>query len=293
MTDHFHIALELPVSLPTIERSYAEAEGFYRTSGGASWKSRILNMKAELLLARGMLDEALRAAQEGFALRDEDCPNHYATTHLSTLVRIHLARRESLEARAHLRDWLTRDESSQLVLRVEYHTLSSRVSRLDGSLDAALNSAREAVQFAEIADWSEQRYAAHAALARAFIVTGEHRRAREVLARLAPLRRSESGHERYAFQLLRGDFHLARARAAARLPQRDDEFDTTFTPDIKPRTTPPERPDRELRLARAAYRAAQDVGDWIDEQLACTARAAELSARLERLAAVAASPWLS
>ncbi len=292
MTDHFRIALDLPVRLQTIERNYAEAESFYRASGGSSWKSRILNMKAELLLARGMLDEALRAALEGWTLRDDDCPNHYATTHISTLVRIHLARGEAYKARAHLNNWSKHDESNQTMVRVEYHTLSSSVSRLDGSLDAAVDSARQAVQFAEIADWGEERYAAHAALARAFIVAGEHHRAREVLARLAPLRRSESGHERYAFQLLRGDFHLARARAAAHLSQRDDEFDISHTPDVTPWTGQPARPDRELQQARAAYLAAQEVGNWVDEQLECSSRAAEVSERLRRLEEVAASPWL-
>src|SRR5687768_13929947 len=182
MTDHFQIALELPVSFQTIERNYAEAENYYRTSGGSSWKSRILNMKAELLLARGMVEDARRAALEGWVLRDDDCPNLYATTHIGTLVRIHLARRDVEAARKNLDNWVKHDESSHLVQRVEHSTLQSMVSRLGCDLEGALNYARDAVQLAEVADWGERRYAAHAALARAFIVAGEQRRAREVLA---------------------------------------------------------------------------------------------------------------
>ncbi|MBA3240065.1 MAG: hypothetical protein H0T60_02420, partial [Acidobacteria bacterium] len=161
MTDHFSIALELPISLSTIEKSYGEAESYFRVSGGFSWESRILNMKAELLLARGLLVEAQHVAQEGWTRRDDDCPNHYATTHLSTLVRIDIARRDAAGAGRYLAIWEKQDESSQLMKRVEFATLQSRTARLAGDLVGALDYARGAVMFAELVDWGEARYAAH------------------------------------------------------------------------------------------------------------------------------------
>lgn len=282
ITDHFHIALELPISLSTIEKNYDEAESYFRASGGSSWKSRILNMKAELLLARGRLEEARREAQEGWARRDDDCPNHYATTHLSTLVRISIARRDATEAEQYLGLWEKQEESSQLMKRVEFATLQSRAARLAGDPGAALDHAREAVQLAELADWCEARYAASCALARAFIVSGEHARARALLARASGMRRSESGHERYALQLLRGDYYLARARSAAGVSAVDDEF-TDYLPWPLAHASGGDERARQLRKARAAYRAAMDIGCWIDRQLECSARSAEVCARLARV----------
>ena len=281
MTDHFSIALELPISLSTIEKSYGEAESYFQTSGGFSWKSRILNMKAELLLARGLLVEAQHVAQEGWTRRDDDCPNHYATTHLSTLVRIDIARRDAAGAGRYLAIWEKQDESSQLMKRVEFATLQSRTARLAGDLGGALDYARGAVIFAEMVDWGEARYAAHCALARVFIVSGEHARARELLRRAGGMRRSESGHERYTLQLLRGDYHLARARAAVGASAIDDEFVEDLPRPFAHAADNVERA-QALRKARAAYRSASDVGCWIDRQLECSARGAEVSARLAR-----------
>ena len=281
MTDHFLIALELPISLSTIEKSYGEAESYFRASGGYSWKSRILNMKAELLLARGLLEEARRVAQEGWAIRDDDCPNYYATTHFSTLVRISIARRDAAEAEQYLGSWEKQEESSQIMKRVEFATLQSCAARLAGDIGAAVDHARQAVQLAELADWGEARHAAHCALARAFIVSGESARARDLLARAGRMRRSESGHERYTLQLLRGDYHLSRVRAAAGMPAIDDEF-VEELPRPFAHAADNVESARMLRKARAAYRSASDIGCWIDRQLECSARGAEVSARLAR-----------
>jgi hypothetical protein len=287
LTDHIEIAQELPVSLKTIERAHAQAEDYYPVAGERTWQSRILHYKGELFLLRGQLAEALSTAQEGWAVWEKDCPRLHATTHLYGLFRISLAVRDEFLAHSYLRKWVEYDEEENKnykireVLRCQ---MESELARLAGEINAALDWARRAAQGVELIDWGAIRYGVGNAAVRAFLLAGEHGRAGDMLARLAQMRRSESAHDRYGFQLLRADFHLARARRAAGIAQSDDELGVEF-----PTPAEIENPPVtlfELGKARAAYDAALKIGCWIDDQLECHARRQEIYARRARLESI-------
>ncbi|HEY0079844.1 MAG TPA: hypothetical protein VGB73_14630 [Pyrinomonadaceae bacterium] len=295
LTDHIEIGQELPVSLPTIERAYTEAESYLRSAGFTSWKSRILFYKAELQLARGMTHDALSTAQEAWSVWEKDCPKLWGTTHLEQLFQISLALRDAAQAARYLRLWEEqepREEKNYRIRESAHAQMKSKLARMERRLDEAVDYARRAVQSVELSDWGGTRYAAAQTCVRAFLVAGEHERARDLLARLSVMRRSESGHDRYAVQLLRGDYHLARARVAAHLPQADDEFDTDFT--LPERTGHfGDAPRHELKKARTAYGAALAVGEWIDAQLQCQRRRREIAARLARVEAIERAPTVA
>jgi hypothetical protein len=279
-TDQILIGQDLPISLGTIEKTFGHAESYALASGNSNWRSKTLHLRAKLFFLRGMFRKALAAAQEGWALWQDGCPAFYATTHLRTLFDISLARRDVKGAQKYLAQWEPHEKKKSRLGDATFYSMQSRLARMRGQLDEALDFARRAVQTIEIADWSEARYAASCALARAFIVAGEHERASDTLARFMHMRRSESWHERYALQLLRGDYHLSRVRAAAGLAQADDEYDLKF-PALDGHASP-NAPNHELKKARASYQSALTTGQWIDEQLQCTFRQREISERLAR-----------
>lgn len=287
LTDHIEIAQKLPVSLKTIERAYAKAEDYYPSAGEKSWRSRILHYKGELLLARGMYAEALTTAQEGWAVWEKECPRLYGTSHLYGLFHISLAMRDASLAHSYLRRWEEYDRREDKIYKIRDTfrcQMESELARLEGRTAEALDWARRATQVAELIDWGTIRYAVCNSSVRAFLLAGEHARARDMLARLARMRRAESAHDRYAFQLLRADYHLARARRAAGLAPADDELADEFPlPDALDN---PRAPLFELAKARAAYDAALRVGRWIDEQLECRARQQEIHSRRARVAAI-------
>jgi hypothetical protein len=287
LTDHIEIAQKLPVSLKTIERAYAQAEDYYPGAGDKSWQSRILHYKGQLHLARGRYAEALTTAQEGWAVWQKECPKMYGTSHLHGLFRISLAARDSVLAHSYLRRWEEydrREDKSYKIREMVRCQMESELARLEGRTAEALDWARRAAQGAELIDWGTIRYAVCNASVRAFLLAGEDARARDILARLSRMRRAESAHDRYSFQLLRADYHLARARRAAGLAPADDELATEFP--APGALTNPRAPLFELARARAAYDAALRVGRWIDEQLECHARRQEINARLARVAAI-------
>ncbi|HEY0005807.1 MAG TPA: hypothetical protein VGB17_13445 [Pyrinomonadaceae bacterium] len=284
MGDQVYIGLDLPVTLPTLEKVISEAESYYRSSGEASWRSKVMHMRARVYETRGMFQEARLAAQEGWSLWRNGCPAHYATTHLKTLFDISLARRDAAEAHKYLRLWDKHNEKNSRVRDATYQIMQSRLARLERETRKALDQARRAVQTIAIADWNETRYAANCALVRALLLAGEHERAKETLVPLMRLRRSESAHDRYSVQLLRGDYHLARARIAAGLVQSDDEFDMEFP--LAERDGERAASCFELKKARDSYQAALKVGRWIDEQLRCAHRQREIHERLARLKAL-------
>jgi tetratricopeptide (TPR) repeat protein len=278
--DQILIGQDLPVSLGTIEKAFGHAESYALTAGGANWRSKTLHLRAKLYLLRGMFQEAQAAAQEGWALWQEGCPAFHATTHLKTLFDICLARRDVVGARKYLAKWERHEKKKSRLGDATLYSMESKLARMQGNLRKALDAARRAVQTIEIADWSETRYAASCALVRAFLVAGEHERARDTLARLMHMRRSESAHDRYAIQLLRGDYHLSRARVAAGLAQADDEYDLKFS--LPDRHASSDASCHELKKARASYHNALQTGRWIDEQLQCAFRQREVSERLAR-----------
>jgi tetratricopeptide (TPR) repeat protein len=279
-TDQIIIGQDLPVSLGTIEKTFGHAESYALTTGNSNWRSKTLHLRARLYFLRGMFEKALAAAQEGWALWQDGCPAFFATTHLQTLFDICLASRDVRGAQKYLAKWEPHEKKKSRLGDATFYSMQSRLARMKGQLKEALDYARRAVQTIEIADWSEMRYAASCTLVRALIVAGEHERARDTLARLMHMRRSESGHDRYALQLLRGDYHLSRARLAAGLAQADDEYDVEFPQPRGNRTSHAQ--GHELKQARASYHAALITGQWIDEQLQCTFRQREVSERLAR-----------
>jgi hypothetical protein len=279
-TDQILIGQELPVSLGTIQKAFGHAESYALTAGGAEWRSKTLHLHAKLYFMRGMFQEARAAAQEGWALWQDGCPAFFATTHLQTLFDICLAMRDTEGARRYLSLWERHEKKKSRLGYATIYSMKSKLARMSGDVREALDQARRAVQTIEIADWSETRYAASCTLVRALLVAGEHERARDTLARSMHMRRSESGHDRYAIQLLRGDYHLARARVAAGLAQADDEYDVEFP--LSREASSGHAPHHELKHARAAYQSALVTGRWIDEQLQCTFRQREVYERLAR-----------
>jgi len=280
MSDHIQIAQKLPTSLGTIERAYAQAESYFRSAGESNWRSVLLHLKSELSVARGMQAEALALGQEGWALWADGCPKFYATTHLHNLFNISLALNDERLAQSYLDEWERNDELKSRVRESTFNQMQSGLARLRGQTIAALDYARRAVQSIEIADWGATRFEAGCVMVRACLMAGEPERARDMLRRLlGVMRHSESGLDRYKIQLLRGDYHLAQARRAARTGAFDDELASAFQLEAGQESA---SLNSQLRKARAAYSTALKTGRWIDEQLECALRQQEISVRLAR-----------
>jgi tetratricopeptide (TPR) repeat protein len=266
MTDHIEIAQRLPTSLRSIERAYARAEDYFRAAGERDWAGRLLYYKSELLAARGLYREALDVAREGFSFKRESCPKLFPVTHARGLFEISLALGDLEEARRYLARWgqlYEREEKKSVALGAAEHLMRSQLARAEGDAHAAVEHARQGTRKADLLDWVEIRYELNVELVRACLAAGRLVLARATLARLAPLRRAENGHWRYAYRLLRGDYHLAAARGNEAATAR-----------------------AALKKARRAYGEALKVGVWIDTQLECFVRGPEVEDRLARLAEV-------
>ena len=301
LTDHIRVAQRLPVSLRTLERAYEQAEDYSKGAGDASWRSRLLYYRSELHLLRGEDERALAVAQEGFAVWRKDCPKLYGTTHLYQLFEICLALRDEPRAARYLERWRKQNEKEEKRSRLREATervMESLLERLRGRPAEAVERARLASHLVSLADWGATRYEVQHALVRALLAAGRHEAALSPLAQLAHLRRSESALEQYRFQLLRGDYHLARARDQAGLAPFDDELghDSAGTardsggPRVRAGAGRSAADDqrRQLSKARAAYAAALRVGRWVDERLECGLRRRCVAERLSRVEAVAA-----
>lgn len=284
MTDQIEIAQRLPVRLAVVERAYAQAEDYFRSAGEANWRGRLLYYRAELLFERGLYSKARGAAQEGAALRRKDCPKLYPSSYMSLLFDICLATGDVEGAKRYRDRWLKEyegEEKHSPVRGSDEYRMCSRLARAEGNAQEAVDWARAGAQTLAAADWGDARFELTCEQVRAYILDGQHALAANLLARLAHARRSESARRRYTFALLRGDYYLARARAAAGLPQLDDEFGTSGAgADFFEASRPV-----EAYAARAlrAYGVALKVGAWVDERLECSIRTEEVNRRLARL----------
>jgi hypothetical protein len=233
MTDQIEIALRLPVGLSALERACEQAEEYFRRAGERDWQSRLLYYRAELLYERGLYREALNVAQEGAARAREGCPRLFPSTHMWGLFRISLALGDLAGARRHLDSWgerYSREDKRSPVRAAYEYVMAARLARAEGNASEAVDWSRAGARTLELADWGDARFTLGCEQVRAYLLDGQHALAGELLGRLAPARRAESGHRRYAFALLLGDYHLALARIAAGLPTLDAEFGTTSVP---------------------------------------------------------------
>ncbi|MFL6337281.1 MAG: hypothetical protein ACJ754_28615 [Pyrinomonadaceae bacterium] len=288
MTDQVEIAVRLPVGLSVIERACEQADAYFRAAGERDWQSRLLYYRAQLLYERGLYAQALAVAQEGAAYATAGCPKLFPSTHQWGLFRIRLAQGEHADAKRYKERWVEkyeREEKRSPVRRAYEYVMLSRLARAEGDASEAVERSRAGAQTLAGADWGEARFLLGCEQVRAYLYAGQHALAGGLLARLAHSRRSESGHRRYGFALLLGDYHLACARAAAGLPTLDDEFGTTGEPPCARASD--NSLEFEVGRARRAYGAALKVGAWIDERLECSVRTGEVKRRLARLSHVA------
>ncbi|HEX8720166.1 MAG TPA: hypothetical protein VF736_05965, partial [Pyrinomonadaceae bacterium] len=285
MTDQIEIGLRLPVRLDSIERAYRQADDYFRAAGDTTWRSRLLYYRAELLADRGLYAQALAAAQEGAAGVREGCPKLFPSSHMYGLFRISLALGDLAEARRYLGRWVeeyARETKHNSVRGAYEYVMRSRLARAEGRAEEAVEWAYEGARWLASADWGDARFDITCEQARAYLLAGRHAPAADLLARMRGMRRSEGGRRRYALALLRGDYHLARLRAAAGQPQLDEEFGTTGARPLS--VEPPRSAAREAARARRAYDLARREGAWIDGQLECSVRTEEVGRRLARLA---------
>ena len=98
LTRYIDIAQELPVNLGAIEKAYQQTENFLRDSGNLDWRHKLLHLQTELYQRRGMYPEALAAAQESWAIWQQEYPCYTADTHLNNLVEISLLLRDAEQA---------------------------------------------------------------------------------------------------------------------------------------------------------------------------------------------------
>lgn len=276
---YIEIAEDLPVNLEAIEKAYQEIENFLRDSGNLDWRHMLLCLQATLYQLRGMYPEALAAAQESWAIWQDEHPCYTADTHLNTLVEISLRLRDAEQAKMYLREW-EMDEHDTIPKTREGESCSrqSNLARLEGRFTEAVDWARRAM----LVDNSD--IDTLILMVRAFLCTGDNHRAWDELIRLLAHCRAESGHYRYDIRLLWGDYDLACARQAAGMPAVDDEFGLEFPPPSA--IANPAATGYALARARRGYRAALKVGSWIDEKLECSLRQTTISERLARVEAI-------
>jgi tetratricopeptide (TPR) repeat protein len=276
LTTYIAIAQNLPVNLGAIEKAYQQTENFLRDSGNLEWRQRLLLLQAILYKLRGMYPEALAAAQESWAIWQDEYPYYIADAHLNRLVEISLLLRDAEQAQMYLWEW-EMDEHDEIPKTREMMscTRRSNLAQLKGRFTEAVDWARRAM----LVDNSTSD-----TVVRAFLCTGDNHRARDELIRLFAHRHVETGHDRYGIRLLWGDYHLACARQAAGMPAVDDEFGLEFPPPSA--IANPAATRYALARARRGYRAALKVGSWIDEKLQCSLRQNEISERLARVEAI-------
>lgn len=276
---YIEIAQVLPVNLGAIEKACQQTENFLRDSGNLEWRHQLLHLQAILYKLRGMYPEALAAAQESWAIWEDEYPCYTADSHLNSLVEISLRLRDAEQAQMYLWEW-EMDEHDTIPKSREGMSCrrQSDLARLEGRFTEAVDWARRAM----LVDNSD--IVTLIVMVRAFLCTGDNHRARDELIRLLAHRHAEEGHDRYGIRLLWGDYHLARARQAAGMPAVDDEFGLEFPPPSA--IANPAATHYALARARRGYRAALKVGSWIDEKLQCTLRQNEISERLARVEAI-------
>jgi tetratricopeptide (TPR) repeat protein len=273
---YINIARDLPVNLGAIEKAYQQTENFLRDSGNLEWRHQLLHLQATLYKLRGMYPEALAAAQESWAIWEDEYPYFTADTHLNRLVEISLLLQDAEQAQMYLWEWEIDEHNETPKYREGLSCCRrSNLAQLEGRFTEAVDWARRAM----LVDNS-----ASDTVVRAFLCTEDNHRARDELIRLLAERHAESGHYRYDIRLLWGDYHLACARQAAGMPAVDDEFGLEFPP--LSAIANPAATRYALARARRGYRAALKVGGWIDEKLQCSLRQTTISERLARVEAI-------
>jgi len=279
LTTYIEIAQDLPVNLGAIEKAFQQTENFLRDSGNLEWRHQLLFLQADLYKLRGMYPEALAAAQESWAIWQEEYPYYTADTHLNSLVQISLLLRDAEQAQMYLWEWEI-DEHDEIPKYRERLSCSSRsnLAQLKGRFTEAVDWARRAILV------DNSNIETLIVMVRAFLCTGDNHRARDEFIRLLAHRHAETGHYRYSIRLLWGDYHLACAREAAGMPAVDDEFGLEFPPPSA--IANPAATRYALARARRGYRAALKVGSWIDEKLQCSLRQTTISERLARVEAI-------
>jgi tetratricopeptide (TPR) repeat protein len=276
---YIEIAQDLPVNLGAIEKAFQQTENFLRDSGNLEWRHQLLLLQATLYKLRGMYPEALAAAQESWAIWQDEYPCYFADVHLNRLVEISLLLRDAEQAQMYLWEW-EMDEHDTIPKAREILSCRRRsnLAQLKGRFTEAVDWARRAILV------DNSNIVTLIVMVRAFLCTGDNHRARDELIRLLAERHAESGHYRYDIRLLWGDYHLACAREAAGMPAVDDEFGLEFPPPSA--IANPAATRYALARARRGYRAALKVGSWIDEKLQCTLRQTRISERLARVEAI-------
>jgi hypothetical protein len=279
LTTYIELAQDLPVNLGAIEKAFQQTENFLRDSGNLEWRHQLLLLQAQLYTLRGMYPEALDAAQESWAIWQDEYPYYTADTHLNSLVEICLLLRDAEQAQMYLWEW-EMDEHDDIPKERERLSCSRRsnLAQLKGRFTEAVDWARRAI----LVDNSNIQTLI--VMVRAFLCTGDNHRARDELIRLLAERHAETGHYRYDIRLLWGDYHLACAREAAGMPAVDDVFGLEFPPPSA--IANPAATRYALARARRGYRAALKVGSWIDEKLQCSLRQTTISERLARVEAI-------
>ena len=140
------IAQELPVNLGAIEKAYQQTENFLRDSGSLDWRHRLLLLQAELYQSLGRYPEALAAAQESWAIWQDEYPCYIADSHLNNLVEISLLLRDAEQAQMYLWEW-EMDEDDTIPKSREKLSCSrqSDLARLEGRFTEAVDWARRAM----------------------------------------------------------------------------------------------------------------------------------------------------
>ena len=276
---YIEIAQDLPVNLGAIEKAYQQTENFLRDSGNLNWRHLLLLFQAIFYQLGGMYPEALAAAQESWAIWEDEYPYCTADTHLNNLVEISLLLRDAEQVQMYLWEW-EMDKHDEIPKERERLSCSrqSDLARLEGRFTEAVDWARRSMLV------DNSNIETLIVMVRAFLCTGDNHRARDELIRLLAHRHAESGHGRYYIRLLWGDYHLACARQAAGMPAVDDEFGLEFPPPSA--IANPAATRYALARARRGYRAALKVGSWIDEKLQCSLRQTTISERLARVEAI-------
>lgn len=279
LTLYIDIAQELPVNLGAIEKAYRQTENFLRDSGNLVWRHKLLHLQRKLYERQGMYPEALAAAQESWAIWQDEYPCYIADAHLNSLVEISLLLRDAEQAQMYLWEW-EMDEHDEIPKSRERMSCSrqSDLARLEGRFTEAVDWARRAMLV------DNSNIETLIVMVRAFLCTGDNHRARDELIRLLAQRHAETGHYRYYIRLLWGDYHLACARQAAGMPAVDDVFGLELPPPSA--IANPAATRYALARARRGYRAALKVGSWIDEKLQCSLRQTTISERLARVEAI-------
>jgi tetratricopeptide (TPR) repeat protein len=189
LTRYIDIAQILPVNLGAIEKAYQQTENFLRDSGNLDWRHRLLLLQAQLYQCRGMYPEALAAAQESWAIWQDEYPGYIADTHLNSLVEISLLLRDAEQAQMYLWEW-EMDEHDDIPKSRERMSCSRRsnLARLKGRFTEAVDGARRAILV------DNSNIETLIVMVRAFLCTEDHHRARDELIRLLAHRHAETGH---------------------------------------------------------------------------------------------------